>query len=501
MRFPSRLWPSHLATLIVFVVSACGDSGGTPSADECIVGAEGCACTEGGACDGGLDCRSDLCVDLSGDGDAMGDGGSVDGDGDGNGDGDGAGGRTDGSGGLTGDGDGDLGGAMGDGGGDGTGGLNGTGGVNGTGGLLGCDAGRLVLQVTYRDFNGSHESFLPPSSSNQDPCKGLRPGIVAATLDASGKPVYAGDSGTCVSEAGFSEWFVDSNASATLETTLVLFPDGEGGHVNRFGENGEKFVGSPEGSLRWCGNVGDYESCAAASLAGDCLPPAFDPNTEGCWETGESGGEDISGEPLPPGCGSNSFCAGTVIIPTYDGTPLHFPFDGRPEALEDERYPANIAAQYFNGLGWPWEAGGSIGPNPPSNSPLHNFHFTSELRFPFEYDPDVEAEFTFLADDDAFLFVNGHLVVDLGGYHIPLFGVVTFGGDGTVTSRIWQPDDPGVNTDSDVTLYENTIDAVELGLEAGRQYEIQLFDAERVPSGSSFLLKVSGFDRNAACVP
>ena len=41
---------------------ACGDSGGASgSAGECPVGAQGCPCTQGGGCDGALECRGNLC--------------------------------------------------------------------------------------------------------------------------------------------------------------------------------------------------------------------------------------------------------------------------------------------------------------------------------------------------------------------------------------------------------------------------------------------------------
>lgn len=49
-----------------------GEGDGDDTSDTCPIGAEGCACTPGGACDEGLDCLSRVCVDaspLTGDGD------------------------------------------------------------------------------------------------------------------------------------------------------------------------------------------------------------------------------------------------------------------------------------------------------------------------------------------------------------------------------------------------------------------------------------------------
>jgi fibro-slime domain-containing protein len=85
-----------------------------------------------------------------------------------------------------------------------------------------------------------------------------------------------------------------------------------------------------------------------------------------------------------------------------------------------------------------------------------NFGFTTELHTSFRY---VGGEvFTFRGDDDVFVFVDGKLVVDIGGVHGPTQGTV--------------------NIDS-------------LNLTLGQVYPLDLFQAERNPTGSNFRIETT----------
>ncbi|MEM7576517.1 MAG: fibro-slime domain-containing protein [Planctomycetota bacterium] len=96
----------------------------------------------------------------------------------------------------------------------------------------------------------------------------------------------------------------------------------------------------------------------------------------------------------------------------------------------------------------------------------HNYYFTYELRTEFTYDDpsqrDQDLTFSFVGDDDVWVYINGKLAVDLGGVHSQASG--------------------SVNLDEH---------ANELGLEPGGKYELVLFFAERHTTQSNFRIETT----------
>lgn len=61
-----------------------------------------------------------------------------------------------------------------------------------------------------------------------------------------------------------------------------------------------------------------------------------------------------------------------------------------------------------------------------NESNANNFHFTTEIRTTFTYEPGTSQIFSFTGDDDLWIYINGRLALDLGGLHPELSGTIDF---------------------------------------------------------------------------
>jgi fibro-slime domain-containing protein len=408
--------------------------------------------------------------------------------------------------------------------------------------------GQCVLRVPaiFRDFSDNDPDFgwptYPDTTCGIPEGDPIVPGIAQDLLDADGRPVL-GKAPTlaCIQSADtFARWWRDGGATGTdpvrLVGSLVLWDNGNGGYVNRFGMNGEKLVvteappmGQPQeqqvpnatsqatcqpgcsdrvrGMLQ-CDNVcrpqhdqvrsqsdtlrqrqdqlnqlndqltqrqnatpPDANAIAQletqiADVEGqitdlqtqiDTLTAAADQCDTDCQTNFDGQVAACVADCKPCSSDATHYCTGGVVA-EFDGTPLFFPVDSVMGPTRDADY-AELPLQYGY-TGWPSEQ--TVFPG----AMKHNFSFTSEVQYWFHYDQGTNARLDFTGDDDVFVFVNGHLAVDLGGIHVPMDGSVTI----------------------------NAQSAAKFGLAPGSVYKIVVFQAERKRFGSSFRLTLSGFE-------
>jgi cysteine-rich repeat protein len=150
----------------------------------------------------------------------------------------------------------------------------------------------------------------------------------------------------------------------------------------------------------------------------------------------------------------------------------------------------------------------------------HDNYFTDEARYYFVYDGTNGISLSFFGDDDLFIFINGVLVLDLGGVHQQLPGKVTVTGSpgdakvleggcldtagnqigAAAGSTACAPSNgtkvPAVSPDD---FRDHT---VTLGLVTGKVYEIAIFGADRHPPESNYQLTLQGFTtKKSGCTP
>jgi len=164
---------------------------------------------------------------------------------------------------------------------------------------------------------------------------------------------------------------------------------------------------------------------------------------------------------------------------TYDATASFYPLDDEGWVLAGEENPADATC-------------------------LHNVSFTTETRFWFEYQGGER--FDFSGDDDQWVFVNGQLVIDLGGLHGSKSAhfVLDAGGNGQAVvdsdllNTAGTPRKPGSLPDVGTARGPQTLD---LGLVVGGIYEVAMFQAERNECGSNFKVTLKDFNRpKSQCV-
>ena len=109
----------------------------------------------------------------------------------------------------------------------------------------------------------------------------------------------------------------------------------------------------------------------------------------------------------------------------------------------------------------------------------HNFHFTARMTVPVRINASGTERFDFAGDDDVWVFLNGKLVLDIGGVHDRRTGYFIVNSDGTITSYV------------DGKLYRENYD---IGIKGGDVVELQFFYAERNTTEANILITISDME-------
>jgi fibro-slime domain-containing protein len=287
------------------------------------------------------------------------------------------------------------------------------------------------------------------------------PGLVKPALTDKGVPAAsakagAGEAGGCITK--LDAWYSDAGGKPIVRD-IVLFDNGKGGFVNRYGAMGEQWAAQDRYTgQRFCGN-GDTMCMPSDAQPQGCN---FDPLVDTCFF------------PCPRAIGNPTDTCAAALTPgmKYDGTPLFFPLDDQPK--NEPWIDAKVPTQYGGDWKFEDELVPVVGGAHVAGKAAHNFHFTTQVNYWFKYDATATARLDFTGDDDVWVFVNDKLAVDLGGVHQPV--------DGTVTI--------------------SAATAAMYGLTDGHVYKLNVFHAERKRESSSFRLTLAGFDTaRSECTP
>jgi len=420
-------------------------------------------------------------------------------------------------------------------------------------------------------FSFAKRYCVPNSSgpAKQNDSTGRCWGIAQANLDNNGRPAAATTTGSTLCDCQFTDWSHDTNGGYVPGYTMTNSPlnginyvGGSNGHPVYRGQ--APVVTSATTFGQWW-NDGTWESDGATAgkhaiatlelgaVTGGTNLYRFSSASHSVWggffpidpaanafplytTTGSSAGPGTAkttatpwNEPLlcnlwpywyngttaAPGFGAANGCKG----PQYVFAPSFGPMITSDPAAWFGMHPNG---DWINGMtaiqGW-----------------YHDSWFSIEARYLFAFNGAFDLQF--FGDDDTFVYINGVLVIDLGGVHQRLPGKVHVNADGSATTveggNIYLPctapagstncpavpagaavgdlvpcdgsaaaADPVTKVKFNSTCAsgsttcdcrQRTITAATMGLTTGNTYEIAVFSRDGHPTESNFQLSLSGF--------
>jgi fibro-slime domain-containing protein len=334
------------------------------------------------------------------------------------------------------------------------------------------------------DTNGGH---VPGYAMAQSPTIGL-----TYTDGASGHPMYRGPAPVVTSATTFGQWWVDGTWTGGSHSVGILEMHAITGGQYQFSSQ----VNSVTGGFFPLDPPAHGFPLYTMAPPGPGTPPNMvgtEPMLCNLWPYWHS----------TAAFGAGNMCRGDQYLFPPSLTPADTPTTC-PTGM-------NCNGKWYVGQqGW-----------------FHDSWFTDEARYLFTHTGAFSLQF--YGDDDMFIFINGKLVIDLGGVHQRLPGrvdvsaagiaTITEGGSLDITNTTILPcpsPDPYTGlvmnalTNTDGNGHSNCTNAtcdcrtrtVDLGLMTGRTYEIAVFGADRHPTESNYQLTLSGFTtQKSNCMP
>jgi fibro-slime domain-containing protein len=368
----------------------------------------------------------------------------------------------------------------------------------------GGGANATLCDCQFTDWShDTNQGHVPGYTMTNSPVNGL-----TYTGGASGHPMYKGPAPVVTSATTFGQWWVDSTYTnnSHIVSTLELGPVPGATNLYRFSSPPHTVYGNFFPLDPPANNFPIY------SLTGSITGP-------GTALTSTTGNK----EPLlcnlwPYWYSSTAFGAGAGC----KGDQYFFPPSFAPGADPATWFGLHPGGDWIpQAQGW-----------------FHDSWFSTEVRYLFAFSA-TGFQLQFFGDDDTFVFINGVLVIDLGGVHQRLPASVNVGADGT--AKIQEggnvflpctgancpvipagfavgdlvPCDGSANAVDPVTKKafnslcpagSTTCDCrqrtVPLGLKPGSTYEIAVFQRDGNATESNFQLTLSGFSTTRSdCQP